>query len=137
MTSGRNNFNGFPETVPTTEITTKIEKILLFSRPRPTWTYFLNGRNAAASVATTLCRQKSQPAIQEHATSHYISESARVGETVDQTSTDISIQQQQPNLARLYMPYNTAPATCNRYRMTPPPPPPPPPHKALISSRSH
>jgi len=30
MTSGRNNFNGFPEIVPTTEITTKIEKILLF-----------------------------------------------------------------------------------------------------------
>jgi len=38
---GGNNFNDFPEIIPTREIKTKIEKTS-FSRPRP-WAYFWNG----------------------------------------------------------------------------------------------
>jgi len=49
----QNSFNDFPEIAPTTEIATKIEKT--FSRPWP-WAYFLNGPNAAASIAPTLIR---------------------------------------------------------------------------------
>jgi len=51
MTSGGNNFNDFPEIVPTRAFATKIEKTC-FSRPWP-WAYVLNGPNAAASVAPT------------------------------------------------------------------------------------
>ena len=49
MTSDGNNFNDFPEIVPTREITTKIEKTFLF---------LVRGRgpNAAASTAPTLIR---------------------------------------------------------------------------------
>jgi len=54
MTSSGNNFNDFPEIAPTREITTKIEKTF-FSRPWP-WVYFLNGPNAAASIAPTIIR---------------------------------------------------------------------------------
>ena len=55
MTSGSNNYDDFPETVPTREITTKIEKTFLFFRPWPwSWAYFLNEPNAAASIAPTL-----------------------------------------------------------------------------------
>jgi len=35
MTSGGNNFNDFPEIVPTREITTKIEKTFLVFSPMP------------------------------------------------------------------------------------------------------
>ena len=58
MTFGGNDFNDFPEIVPTKEITTKTEETILvfpFSRPWP-WAYFLNGPNATASVAPTLIR---------------------------------------------------------------------------------
>jgi len=51
MTSGGNNFTDFPEIVPTREITAKIDKNF-FSHPWP-WAYFLNGPNAAASIAPT------------------------------------------------------------------------------------
>ena len=54
MTSAGNNFNDFPEIVPIREITTKKKKTS-FSRPWP-WAYFLNGPNAAASIAPTLIR---------------------------------------------------------------------------------
>jgi len=53
MTSGGNNFDDFPENVPTAEITRQED--FLFSRPWP-WAYFLNGPNAAASIAPTLIR---------------------------------------------------------------------------------
>jgi len=55
MTSGGKNLslNDFPEIVPTREVTTEIEKTFLFFRPWP-WAYFLNGPNAAASIAPTL-----------------------------------------------------------------------------------
>jgi len=53
MTSVGNNFNDFPEIVPTGEITTKIEKIFFVRGP---WAYFLNGPNAAASAARSLTR---------------------------------------------------------------------------------
>jgi len=50
MKSSGNAFNDFPEIVPTREITAKIEKTFL-----PwAWAYFLNGPNAAASIAPTL-----------------------------------------------------------------------------------
>jgi len=55
MTSAGNYFNDFPEIVPTREITTKIEKIFLVL-VRGRGAYFLNGPNAAASIATTLIR---------------------------------------------------------------------------------
>jgi len=54
MTSGGNNFNDVPYIVPTREITTKTDKIS-FSRPWPL-AYFLNGPDAAASVAITIIR---------------------------------------------------------------------------------
>jgi len=55
MTSGGNKFNDFPEIVPTSEITTKVEKNFLFFRPWP-WAYFLNGPDAAATIAPTFIR---------------------------------------------------------------------------------
>jgi len=55
MTSGNNNFNDIPEIVPTSKIVTKNIEDFSFSRPWP-WPYFLNGPNAAASVAPTLMR---------------------------------------------------------------------------------
>jgi len=61
MTSGGNILNDFLDIVPTSEITTKIQKRLFsFSRPWP-WAYFLNGLNAAASIAPTLIRHRSLP----------------------------------------------------------------------------
>ena len=51
MTYGGNSFNDFPELVPTREIKINIEKT--FSRPWPC-VYFLNGPNAARSIAPTL-----------------------------------------------------------------------------------
>ena len=58
MTSGGNSFNDFPEIVPTRAITTKIQRRLLsFSRPWP-WACFLNGPNAAASIAPTVIRHR-------------------------------------------------------------------------------
>jgi len=55
MTSGGDNFNDFPEIVPTRKITNKNREDFSFSRPWP-WAYFLNGPNAAASLAPTLIR---------------------------------------------------------------------------------
>jgi len=54
MASGGYTFNDFPEIVQTREITTKIDKTF-FSRRWP-WAYFLNGPNAATSIAPTLMR---------------------------------------------------------------------------------
>jgi len=55
MTLGVNNFNDFPEIVPTRDITTEIErkKSFLVSSSVAV-AYFLNGPNAAASTAPTL-----------------------------------------------------------------------------------
>jgi len=54
MTSGGNNFKVFfPEIVPTREIKPKQRRLFSFSRPWP-WAYFLNVRNAAASIAPTV-----------------------------------------------------------------------------------
>jgi len=55
MTSVGNNFYDFLEILPTTVITTKIEMSFLFLVPWP-WAYFLNGPNAAGSIAPTLIR---------------------------------------------------------------------------------
>ena len=55
MTSSGNNFNDFPELVPTREITTKMEKTFLFlvyGRGPISWM----GIKAAASIAPTLIR---------------------------------------------------------------------------------
>jgi len=59
MTFGGNNFNDFPEIVPTREITTKIKKTFFrFFRPWQ-WAYFLNGPNASSSIALTLFKSSS------------------------------------------------------------------------------
>jgi len=55
MAFGCNNFNDFPEIVPTREMTVKIEKLFFFSRPWP-WAYSLNGPGAATPIAPTLIR---------------------------------------------------------------------------------
>ena len=55
MISGGNSFNDVPEIVPTREITSPKQR-RLFSFPRPwLWAYFLNGPNAAASIAPRRC----------------------------------------------------------------------------------
>ena len=55
MTSGGNSFHDFPDIVPTAEKSQpKQRRLFSFSRPCRPWTCFLNGPNAAASVAPTL-----------------------------------------------------------------------------------
>jgi len=54
MASGGNNSNDSPEIVPAREITAKIEKTFLVRGRMPI--SFLNGPNAAASIAPTLIR---------------------------------------------------------------------------------
>jgi len=51
MTSGGNNFNDFPEIVPTRKITSKIEDFFFSSVAVG---LFLDGPNAAASTASAL-----------------------------------------------------------------------------------
>jgi len=55
MTSGGNNFNDFPKLYQPQKSRPKNREDFSFSRPWP-WTYFLNGLNAAASIAPTLSR---------------------------------------------------------------------------------
>jgi len=56
MTSGGNNFNDFPETVPN-RLRNRNQNREDFSISRPWhWAYFLNGPYAAASTAPTLIR---------------------------------------------------------------------------------
>ena len=55
MTSSGNNFNDFPEIVPTREVTTKIEKSFFLVRGRGPVSW-VHGPNAAASIAPTLIR---------------------------------------------------------------------------------
>ena len=54
MTLGVNNFNDFPEIVPTRDITTQNTEKTFLVASSVAVVYFLNGPNAAASTAPTL-----------------------------------------------------------------------------------
>ena len=57
MASGGNDFNDFPEIVPTREITTKTEQtFLVVVSMAAGLQYFFNGRYTAASISPTLLR---------------------------------------------------------------------------------